>query len=73
MKKILLNVILSLGVLEIVFAVLDWFNPYMNFQSNSYGKVISVVFAAAGVILAVTEFAGAQKKPETAKVNDKEI
>lgn len=56
-RKILLNTVLSLGILEIVFAVLDWFNPYMNFQSNTFGKAVTLAFAAAGIALAVCEMA----------------
>ena len=62
MEKIMMNAVFSLGLLEIVFAVLDWYNPYMNFQGNTFGKIITVILAALCVVYGITELLPAKRK-----------
>ena len=43
MKKILPHISLVLSVTMIIFIILDWFNPFMNFTYNDFSQKILIL------------------------------
>lgn len=65
------HVSIILAVSFIVFTILDWFNPMMNFTANPVSAKLLVVFCAVSIIMSVKELiAQFRKKRKTDKRED---
>lgn len=53
MKKVIPHLTIILSGAIIVFIILDWYNPLMNFQFNYFSKIIIDVLCVVSFINAI--------------------
>lgn len=53
--KILSHLCIILSLAFLTFSVLDWYNPMMNFTTNSVSSKILILFCVASLVLAIRQ------------------
>lgn len=52
-RTILSNLVIILSLCFLTFAVLDWYNPMMNFSGNTISSKLLLVLCVSAIALAV--------------------
>ena len=62
-RTILSNLVIILSLCFLTFAVLDWYNPMMNFSGNTISSKLLLVFCVSAITLAVLTLLSEKQKP----------
>ena len=62
-RAILSNLVIILSLCFLTFAVLDWFNPMMNFSGNTVSSKLLLLLCVSAIALAVLTLLPNEQKP----------
>ena len=62
-RTILSNLVIILSLCFLTFAVLDWYNPMMNFSGNTISSKLLLVLCVSAIVLAVLTLLPEKQKP----------
>ena len=62
-RTILSHLIIILSLCFLTFAVLDWYNPLMNFSGNTISSKLLLVLCVSAIALAVLTLLPEKQKP----------
>ena len=62
-RTILSNLVIILSLCFLTFAVLDWYNPMMNFSGNRITSKLLLVLCVSAIVLAVLTLLPEKQKP----------
>ena len=65
-RTILSNLVIILSLCFLIFAVLDWYNPMMNFSGNVISSKLLLVLCISAIALAVLTLLPEQQTPSAA-------
>ena len=65
-RTILSNLVIILSLCFLIFAVLDWYNPMMNFSGNVISSKLLLVLYISAIALAVLTLLPEQQNPSAA-------
>ena len=66
LRAVLANMIIILSLCFLTFAVLDWYNPMMNFSGNVVSSKLLLVLCISAIALAVLTLLPEQQNPSAA-------
>ncbi len=67
-RTILSNLVIILSLCFLTFAVLDWYNPMMNFSGNAISSKFLLVLCVSAIALAVLTLLPEKQKPAQSPV-----
>lgn len=62
-RTILSNLVIILSLCFLTFAVLDWYNPMMNFSGNTISSKLLLVLCVSAIALAVLTLLSQKQEP----------
>ena len=62
-RMILSHLIIILSLCFLTFAVLDWYNPMMNFSGNTLSSKLLLVLCVSAIALAILTLLSEKRKP----------
>ena len=62
-RTILSNLVIILSLCFLTFAVLDWYNPMMNFSGNTISSKLLLVLCVSAIALAVLTLLPQKQEP----------
>lgn len=62
-RTVLSNLVIVLSLCFLTFAVLDWYNPMMNFSGNAISSKLLLVLCVSAIALAVLTLLPEKQKP----------
>ena len=62
-RTVLSNLVIVLALCFLTFAVMDWYNPMMNFPGNTLSSKLLLVLCVSAIALAVLTLLPEKQKP----------